>query len=66
MVIMDYFIIFMDFLTKLKNMLRLTHISSEFRCDIAEKAIEMIKEAFGNKLYIFNKVNNYNNRKKRS
>lgn len=34
-------------------MLRSTHITSEFRCDIAEKAIEMIKEAFGNKLYIF-------------
>ena len=34
-------------------MLRSTHTSSEFRCDIAEKAIEMLKEAFGNKLYIF-------------
>lgn len=34
-------------------MLRTTNMSSEFRCDIAEKAIEMLKDAFGNKLYIF-------------
>lgn len=34
-------------------MLRTTNMSSEFSCDIAEKGIEMLKDAFGNKLNIF-------------
>lgn len=34
-------------------MLRTTNMSSEFRCDIAEKAIEMVKGTFGNKLNIY-------------
>lgn len=34
-------------------MLRTTNMSSQFRCDIAEKGIEMLKDAFGNKLNIF-------------